>query len=653
MDQFIDWYSFHFKSSVSENDISMRSPDIKFDKRTKYRGYFQDKQGFIIILLLYFLGTENLIHFPNIVREHGGASFLILYIFCSYVIMFPLYLIEQGLGQFYSLSVLHVFQIVPIFSGLGYTVVLTSIFSTLPFCSIVTQAMMYFAYSFSVSIPWIHCTETYPKVNCSKTFSNDTLYEKMPFSLTPSQIFYDIDVTGSRNPKDGSEYGLTNGVGSIRYPYLVCSICNWILMYILSFLVLRLSIKPLLYYLLVNILVLLIITFRAISLEGSYEVLLEFILPDLKKTFTLKSFQDAITHCLFSAGASSASILTLASLNKFHYNFYFTVEVIIVCNVIIGIICGIMQFSIIGFLVTTLKLTKDSRKNVIVDVVTIINGISLIQKRRLWICLYTMYILMIGDLSCVILMVTVIWCLIDYFPNLFGFSEYRKYLITLCLYVMTFFINLPYSFRGTYGFTNVLEKLLEYQVCPTIIFIEVIIVYFLYGANRFRSEVKMMLGFSFNCFWIFCGMTILPIFLIFTTLYGIVVTLNNKQSFYKAIILIVTNFILFLPFLIHAITSVVVLFKEKLNRKSYRILFYPVRYLGPYYKENWLSGRIYPKKLAKFQNDSGFLKTIRETENLKEILWKLAIKLQNIKNEEKKEKIVQQETVSVWHRENV
>ena len=63
------------------------------------RENFGSRAAVILAMAGSAIGLGNIWRFPYMVGEYGGAAFILVYIFCSFLLSFPIFLSEAVIGR--------------------------------------------------------------------------------------------------------------------------------------------------------------------------------------------------------------------------------------------------------------------------------------------------------------------------------------------------------------------------------------------------------------------------------------------------------------------------------------------------------------------------------------------------------------------------
>ena len=110
----------------------------------------------------------------------GAGAFLIPYAIFVIILGIPLFVMESAVGQFASLGPVGVFNVSPLFRGLGYATVLVCWVVAMYYIVICAECVYFLIASFSFpKLRWAECDRAWATEKC---FKNET---------TPAQEFYE------------------------------------------------------------------------------------------------------------------------------------------------------------------------------------------------------------------------------------------------------------------------------------------------------------------------------------------------------------------------------------------------------------------------------------------------------------------------------
>lgn len=127
------------------------------------------KLEFLFTEIGYMIGLGNIWRFPYRCYIYGGGTFLIPYLLTVVLCTIPVLFLEVFLGQFASTGAITIWNICPLFRGIGWAIM----FNTLMICIYYSVIVMYSSYYMMVSfvniggdLPWSDCVQKWNTHNC-------------------------------------------------------------------------------------------------------------------------------------------------------------------------------------------------------------------------------------------------------------------------------------------------------------------------------------------------------------------------------------------------------------------------------------------------------------------------------------------------------
>ncbi|EDS39009.1 sodium/Chloride dependent amino acid transporter [Culex quinquefasciatus] len=125
------------------------------------RPEWSNKLEFLMSCISMSVGLGNVWRFPFTAYENGGGAFLIPYIIVLFVIGRPLYYLEMILGQFTSRSSVKIWEISPLFRGIGVGQLVGTTSVVTYYVSLIAITLSYMFASFASELPWAKCEESW------------------------------------------------------------------------------------------------------------------------------------------------------------------------------------------------------------------------------------------------------------------------------------------------------------------------------------------------------------------------------------------------------------------------------------------------------------------------------------------------------------
>ena len=294
----------------------------------------------LLSIISLSVGLGNVWRFPYTAYENGGGAFLLAYIILVTFISRPLYFLESCLGQFSSHSMIRVWEMVPLFRGIGFGQALACCYVAPYYTSLISLSVFYFFVSFSSVLPWILCNPnvTMKRViqcqdrydvsndNDSKIFSNkifveikNEIYLKRSDNdirvISPAEQFFSYEVLKVKE-------SIGDGIGLPDAALVGClALC-----YAILFLSMYKGVKSLGKASYINAIfpyiVLIVLTIKSFALPGALQGLKFLFIPKWEALLNIRVWYNAIVQSFFSLGVGYGTILNYASFNPYHHNFY-------------------------------------------------------------------------------------------------------------------------------------------------------------------------------------------------------------------------------------------------------------------------------------------------------------------------------------------
>ncbi|XP_037073742.1 sodium- and chloride-dependent creatine transporter 1-like [Pollicipes pollicipes] len=129
------------------------------------RDQWSSQCDFIVSCIGYSVGLGNIWRFPYMCYKHGGGTFLLPYTVMLLAVGVPMYVMELALGQYAGLGPNKVCQkMSPLFSGLGYAMLLMTVFVCFTYNVVIAWAIFYAAASFTSELAWSRGIRTLGKI---------------------------------------------------------------------------------------------------------------------------------------------------------------------------------------------------------------------------------------------------------------------------------------------------------------------------------------------------------------------------------------------------------------------------------------------------------------------------------------------------------
>jgi len=493
------------------------------------RGTWGKKLEFMLTCISYAVGLGNFWRFPYLCYKNGGGAFLIPYFTMLVVCGLPIFFMELAFGQFASLGPIAIWKVCPIFKGIGYSMVLVSLYICIYFAVIIAYVVYYIFASFSRDLPWESCNNEWNTERCTiRTVSSDALI------ASPTNSSMLEAANGTNSPTDIAEWSPKASTPSEEYFYnhvLALSggiddigAINWPLMgslavvWLLAGLALIRGIQSLgkvsyvtatfPYFCVTALLI------TAVQLEGAKDGILYYMTPDFSRLTDINVWSDAAIQIFYSMGPCIGSLIMMGSFNKFDNNCKRDAILVSIINCTTSFYGGIAIFAVLGFMAHTAGVPIDqvAKSGPGLTFVVYPEGLAQMPGAQFWCVLFftTMFIVGMGTLLG--MYEAVLSALEDEFPI---FRKRRSFFRLSCC-ALTFLLGAPQMTSGGFYLMNLMDQNVGGVNLLIVGFLEISVVMYLYGYNRFASDIFMMLGSRPELYWRICWQCLSPL-----TLFGI------------------------------------------------------------------------------------------------------------------------------------
>ncbi|XP_033743037.1 uncharacterized protein LOC117329281 [Pecten maximus] len=541
------------------------------EEDSNYRGNWSSRLDFVLSCLGYVVGLGNVWRFPYLVYKNGGGAFFIPYaimlVFCGV----PLVYLELAFGQYASLGPITVWKAVPLFKGIGISMVLSSTIVSIYYNMVNAWAFHFLFASMTGVLPWLGCdnfwnteacsTNQYHVNNCS--WINQTYFEDGNFTLNDScvsvvtncsyygnnetqllqncieslQGILGKDILLDQPKYDGSrtsptaEYffnrvlGMTGkslgNLGYIQWELALCLMLAWVIVFVCLIKGIRTSGKVAYCVVTFPYIIIFALLIRAFMMDGFMKGIKFYVTPKWERLKEPGVWADAAVQVFFSLSACMGGLTTLASYNKFHNNIYSDAILVCLGDTLMSVLAGFSVFAMMGVLSNELNTSVENVIDSGIGLTFIVNpaAMSFFPAAPVWSLLFFLMIVMLGLSTQFVNIETVITAIIDENITLL---RRRRVLIVSLLCGSLFLLGLPLT---TQGGMYVLQLMDEYAAgFPTLIngIFACVAIGWVYGVKQFSRDIKHMVGRSVSYWWqaMWCFMT--PLIIIFILIFSVI-----------------------------------------------------------------------------------------------------------------------------------
>ncbi|XP_060783026.1 sodium- and chloride-dependent creatine transporter 1-like [Neoarius graeffei] len=456
---------------------------------------------FIMSCVGFAVGLGNVWRFPYLCYKNGGGVFLIPYVFFIFLGGIPTFFLEISLGQFMKAGGIAVWNIAPLFKGLGYASTVIVFFCNTYYIVVLAWSLYYLIQSFTKTLPWSTCTNYWNTEDCVETFhhdackngtiSNYTFMNKtckeLENATSPIIEFWENKVLRISKGLDD--------MGQMNWEIILCLIAVWLVVYFCIWKGVKSTGKIVYFTALFPYIILSILLVRGVTLSGAYDGIMYYLKPDWSKIKEAQVWIDAGTQVFFSYAIGLGALSALGSYNQFNNNCYRDTFVLALINSGTSFFSGFVVFSILGFMAVEqgVDISKVAESGPGLAFIAYPKAVSMMPVAPLWSVLFFFMLLTLGLDSQFVGVEGFITAILDLLPQRF---KKRKIIVAICC-MLWFIIGLSMATQGgmyvfqIFDYYSASGMTLLWQA-----FWECMVVAWVYGADRFMNDnIGHMIGY--------------------------------------------------------------------------------------------------------------------------------------------------------------
>ncbi|NP_001103931.2 uncharacterized protein LOC561694 isoform a [Danio rerio] len=456
---------------------------------------------FVLATIGYAVGLGNVWRFPYLCYRSGGGAFLIPYMIMLFLCGIPLLFMEFTVGQYTRLGPVHALaQICPLFKGVGLATVVISYVLCTYYNVLMTWALYYLLHSFSPSLPWQSCNNTWNTVaNCSTGFPGNATHLQ-----SASQQFFDHKVLE-----------MTSGIeraGGVRWELFGLLVLAWGIVYFCIFKGVKSTGKVVYFTATFPYFILFALLVNNVQLPGAKNGILFFLMPNWSKLLEVQVWVNAAAQIFNSIGISFGSMISMASYNKYNNNILRDTFIVSLANSATSIVAGFVIFSAIGYMAHIHNLPVDDIATDGPGLVFVVypEVFSTMPVSQLWAPLFFIMLLCLGLDSQFAMVEVAVTFIMDGFGRKALKVFKRKELIVLAVCSFGFLLGIPHITRGGIYVFQLMDHYTAVVSLMFLAFFEVLAVTLIFGVKRLSVMVENMLGKKPNLFFRICWQYLSP-----------------------------------------------------------------------------------------------------------------------------------------------
>ncbi|MGH0177206.1 UNVERIFIED_CONTAM: hypothetical protein FKN15_010023 [Acipenser sinensis] len=347
--------------------------------------------------------------------------------------------------------------------GVGFTVILISLYVGFYYNVIIAWALYYLFSSFTGNLPWVNCNNTWNSLNCSDIWTFNRPSHNVTHRSTPAAEYFERGVLHLHESEGINDLGLP------RWQLTSCLTVVIVVLYFSLWKGVRTSGKVVWITATMPYVVLIGLLLRGVTLPGAIDGIKAYLSVDFHRLWETSVWIDAATQICFSLGVGFGVLIAFSSYNKFSNNCYRDAIITSSVNSLTSFFSGFVVFSFLGYMAQKHNVALE-------DVAT--DGPGLV---------FIIYPEAIATLPW-----SSVWSVI--------------------FFIMLLTLGID-SAGGIYVFT-----LLDHFAAGTSILfgvlIEAIGIAWFYGVGRFSDDIEEMIGHRPGLYWRMCWKYVSPLFLL-------------------------------------------------------------------------------------------------------------------------------------------
>ncbi|CAL8085888.1 unnamed protein product [Orchesella dallaii] len=486
------------------------------------RDEWDSQWEFLLSCISMSVGLGNVWRFPVTAYENGGGAFLIPYLLVLFFIGRPIYFMELSLGQFSSYSQVKAWKLAPMFKGVGYGAMISTMSVITYYVYVMALTVYYFFASFNANLPWATYNGNW-EAEGGACYNSSTLNTSIP------EMYYKCEVT--------KELGtIENGIGWPDYKLSGCLILSWVIIFGSLIRGVKSSGKVAYFTSIFPYIVMIILLIRGATLEGAWEGVLYFITPRWEKLLEPNVWYNAVVQCFFSLNTCFGSIIYFSSHNNFRHNIYRDAWIVTLMDTFTSMLAGFTIFAVLGNLAfqmgTSVDKVVEGGGGAGLAFISYADAIAKFEwYPQIFAALFFLMLFTLGLGSTISDVGTVITIFCDRFPKVV------RWKVTLVASILGCSVGLMYTTPGGEWVMELVDFFGGSFVIFTTTILELVGIAWIYGVYNFIDDIEFMLKKPagwLGLYWKICWGLVIPVFMTGILIYSLIdggttPTHNNLQ----------------------------------------------------------------------------------------------------------------------------
>ncbi|CAL8403229.1 unnamed protein product, partial [Arctogadus glacialis] len=257
---------------------------------------------------------------------------------------------------------------------------------------------------------------------------------------------------------------------------------------------------------------LLVLLIRGVTLPGAWEGIKFYLYPDISRLSDPQVWVDAGTQIFFSYAICLGCLTALGSYNAYNNNCYRDCLMLCCLNSGTSFVAGFAIFSVLGFMAleqgVPIEAVAESGPGL--AFIAYPKAVTMMPLSPLWACLFFMMLIFLGLDSQFVCVESLVTAVVDLYPETFR-RGYRRELLILGMSVVSFCVGLIMCTEGGMYVFQLFDSYAASGMCLLFVAIfECIAIGWVYGSDRFYSNIEDMIGYKPVFFIKWCWMILTP-----------------------------------------------------------------------------------------------------------------------------------------------
>eukprot|EP00066_Takifugu_rubripes_P022918 XP_011612184.1 PREDICTED: sodium- and chloride-dependent GABA transporter 2-like [Takifugu rubripes] len=382
-------------------------------------------------------------------------------------------------------------KICPLFEGMGYTSQMILFYGSVSYILILAWAFFYLFSSFSGTLPWASCNNTWNTESCVVLNYNVSINGSTPVNSTSSvQEFWQRRVL---NVSSGIEE-----IGHVQWELSLYLLLAWVICYFCIWKGVRSTGKAVYVTATFPFIMLAVLLVRGLTLPGALFGIKHYLYPNITRLADPQVWTDAGTQIFFSYAICLGCLTTLGSYNDYRNNCYRDSFFLCLLNSGTSFVSGFAIFSILGYMSQKQGVDIASVAESGPGLVFIVypQAVTLLPWPQLWsVCFFSMIVLLGVD-GQFIALESIVTSLSDIYPAYMR-KGYRREVLLFLICASSYVVGqLLVSQAGMYFL-----MIFDHYVCsgPALLLLAIfqsLIIGWVYGSERFCGNIADMIGYK-------------------------------------------------------------------------------------------------------------------------------------------------------------